>query len=52
MKEAQVRRIPIVNDRNEAVGLVSFGDLLAILSKEFIALTETTTPFKELPKVA
>ncbi len=48
MRENHVRRIPVVNDQNKVVGILSFGDLLAILSKEFMHLTETTTaPEKE-----
>lgn len=44
MKYAGVRRIPVVDDQNQVVGIVSFGDVLALLSKEFAFLTENTTP--------
>jgi CBS domain-containing protein len=44
MRGAGVRRIPVVNDRNQVVGIISFGDLLAVLSSEFYELTSNTTP--------
>lgn len=47
MREAKVRRMPVVDDEGKAVGIISFGDLLAILSKELVALTSTTTPLEE-----
>ena len=47
MKQAKVRRIPVVDDSGKAVGIISFGDLLAVLSKEFVELTQTTTPLEE-----
>jgi CBS domain-containing protein len=47
MHGAGVRRIPVVNEQGRAVGLISFGDLLAVLSKEFSELTATTTPREE-----
>lgn len=47
MKGAGVRRIPVVNDRGYVVGLISFGDLLAILSQELSELTAQTTPASE-----
>lgn len=43
MRQAKVRRIPVVNDEGFPVGILSFGDLLAILSKEFSALSEGAT---------
>jgi CBS domain-containing protein len=42
MRESGVRRMPVVDHEGKAVGVVSFGDLLAVLSEEFAALTETT----------
>ena len=47
MKRAKVRRIPVVDDAEKAIGLISFGDLLGVLSKEFVELTQTTTPLEE-----
>jgi CBS domain-containing protein len=35
MSEAGVRRMPVVNERGEATGIISFSDLVMILSKEF-----------------
>ncbi len=43
MHDAQVRRIPVVDAQGKALGIISFGDLLKILSKEFSNLIETTT---------
>jgi CBS domain-containing protein len=48
MRSAGVRRIPVVDDAGKAVGIVSFGDLMAVLSKELYALTETTTPLESI----
>lgn len=47
MQQSQVRRMPVVDDENRAVGIISFGDLLAILSKELVALTASTTPTEQ-----
>jgi CBS domain-containing protein len=47
MHKAHVRRMPVVNDQGRAVGIVSFGDILAILSKEFVTLTEADTPLEK-----
>jgi CBS domain-containing protein len=47
MKGAGVRRVPVVDERGMAIGLVSFGDLLAVLSKELSELTSETTPASE-----
>ncbi|MEN9723166.1 MAG: Hypoxic response protein 1 [Pseudomonadota bacterium] len=43
MRESQVRRIPVVDAQGKALGIISFGDILAILSKEFHTLVENTT---------
>jgi len=50
MHDAQARRIPIVDYQGKALGIVSFGDMLSILSKEFTNLIETTTHPLELKK--
>ena len=47
MRKAGVRRIPVVDEWGQVEGVISFGDLLAMLSKEFSELTETTTAAKE-----
>lgn len=53
MKQAGVRRIPVVDQNGKAIGIISFGDLLAVLSKELGELTATTTPsYEEEAKVA
>jgi signal-transduction protein with cAMP-binding, CBS, and nucleotidyltransferase domain len=43
MHDEGVRRIPVVDQQGKALGIVSFGDILKILSKEFNALVESTT---------
>ena len=43
MRVARVRRMPVVDARGKAVGVISFGDLLGVLSKELVELTSTTT---------
>lgn len=48
MKTSQVRRLPVVDADGNAVGIVSFGDILRMLSREFAELTETTTPEIEI----
>lgn len=52
MRGAGVRRIPVVDDRGRAIGIVSFGDILAVLSKEFFELTAETTPASEFEQRA
>ena len=47
MKQAKVRRIPVVNGSEEVVGILSFGDLLSMLSREFSELVSTTTRDEE-----
>jgi len=50
MQAAGVRRIPVVNEQGKAVGLISFGDLVALLSREFSILVQGTTPAEEFKK--
>ena len=50
MKEEKVRRIPVVNEKGEAVGILSFGDLMSLLGKEMSEVTEGTTPEFHLKK--
>jgi CBS domain-containing protein len=44
MHNAHVRRMPVIDEQGKACGLISFGDILAILSKEFVTITEADTP--------
>lgn len=44
MRKAGVRRIPIVDDKGKAVGILSFVDIARILGKELNALVEGVTP--------
>lgn len=38
MREGPHRRLPVVNDKNELVGLVSLDDVLDLLSEEFVEI--------------
>jgi signal-transduction protein with cAMP-binding, CBS, and nucleotidyltransferase domain len=46
MKDKKVRRIPVVDDDGKAVGLISFGDVFQLLSKEIEDLAAPTVPEK------
>lgn len=48
MRDSGVRRMPVVDQNGDAVGVISFGDLLRILAKELGTLVESTT--REEPK--
>ena len=52
MKAAKVRRIPVVDAKGDAVGIISFGDIARVLSKEFAELTETTTQDVRIERLA
>lgn len=53
MRGARVRRIPVVDEHGKAVGLISLGDLLTVLSKELIGLTEAnSSQFRELRRAS
>ena len=47
MSDSGVRRMPVVNEAGDAVGLVSFGDLITMLGRELSALAEAVTPGAE-----
>lgn len=49
MKREGVRRVPVLNSSGKAVGIVSFGDALGLLSQELSDLACTGTP--ETPKL-
>lgn len=44
MKSHKVRRIPVVNAQGQAVGMISFGDLLGLLGREISEITQGTLP--------
>jgi CBS domain-containing protein len=44
MKKHEVRRVPVINDDGTAVGLVSFGDLFQLLSRELYDLSAAASP--------
>jgi len=43
MHDARIRRVPVVDSSGKAVGIVSFGDVLGLLSKELGTLIENCT---------
>ncbi|MGZ3699628.1 MAG: CBS domain-containing protein [Bdellovibrionota bacterium] len=47
MQEKKVRRMPVVDGRGHAVGIVTFSDLVSLLAKEFYQLTNTMAPTEE-----
>jgi CBS domain-containing protein len=49
MKKAEVRRVPVVDEGGQAVGLLSFGDLYQLLAEEISALAPLAAP--EEPKL-
>ncbi|MFM8312653.1 MAG: CBS domain-containing protein [Deltaproteobacteria bacterium] len=46
MKKAKVRRMPVVNNQGKIVGIISFGDIVGLLSDEFSNLSEAVLPTK------
>jgi len=47
MHGAKVRRIPVVDEMNHVVGIVSFDDLLSVLGREMYELSGITTRAEE-----
>ncbi len=43
MRQHHVRRVPIVDDHNRPLGIVSFDDLLSLLSEEMSDMRQTVT---------
>jgi CBS domain-containing protein len=49
MRESKVRRIPVVDKDGAAIGIVSFGDVVAIIAKELSELSEAAvSPLREV----
>lgn len=46
MKEKEIRRIPVVDQNGNAVGLLSFGDMLQLLQTELDNLAKAASPAK------
>lgn len=44
MKHGEIRRMPVVDEKGNVIGLVSFDDLILILAKELNELAEAATP--------
>jgi CBS domain-containing protein len=44
MREYEVRRLPIVNENDQLVGIVTMDDLLQLLGREFYNLSEAIRP--------
>jgi CBS domain-containing protein len=51
MKGAGVRRIPVVDQKGHAVGIITFGDLMAILGREFAELSKVPTCSAEVDRM-
>ncbi len=51
MRKSKVRRMPVIDPDGRAIGIISFGDLLAVLSKEFHELISTTTPAEDIEQL-
>jgi CBS domain-containing protein len=43
MRQAKVRRIPVVDKQGMPVGIISFGDIVGILGRELYDVTQATT---------
>lgn len=52
MKASQVRRLPVVDADGNALGIISFGDILAVLGRELSDLVEAATPAVEIERKA
>lgn len=50
MREGQVRRLPIVDDKNQLVGFVSFDDLLERVGQEIASLSQLSQNQLKLEK--
>ena len=49
MKKSEIRRVPVVDEKGNAVGLLSFGDVYQLLGKEISDLLAPVAP--EKPKI-
>ena len=52
MLKSKIRRIPVIDAAGKAVGIISHGDLIALLSHELHDLSQASTHFEELEKAA
>ncbi|MFM8313660.1 MAG: CBS domain-containing protein [Deltaproteobacteria bacterium] len=46
MKKAKIRRMPVVDDSGKVVGIISFGDIVGLLSDEFSHLSQAVLPHR------
>jgi CBS domain-containing protein len=46
MKKGKVRRMPVVNSSGKVVGIISFGDIVGLLSDEFSHLSQAVLPHR------
>ena len=46
MKKSKVRRMPVVNPQGKIVGIISFGDIVGLLSDEFSSLSQAVLPYR------
>jgi CBS domain-containing protein len=48
MKQGKVRRMPVLNGGGKLIGIISFGDIIGLLSDELSRLSQAVTPYKSL----
>lgn len=46
MKKSKIRRMPVVNNTGKVVGIISFGDIVGLLSDEFSDLSQAVLSHK------
>ena len=44
MKSEEIRRVVVVDETGRALGLLSFGDMVSLLTRELVDLSATTEP--------
>jgi CBS domain-containing protein len=52
MRTARVRRIPVVDGNGSAIGIISFGDIVGLLSRELVEVSIGATPEKNFEEKA
>lgn len=50
MRDGKVRRMPVVDSQGKAIGILSFGDIMAVLTKELSFLALAATPVADKPE--
>lgn len=52
MRDAMIRRVPVVDERGEAVGLISFDDVFDLICEELNGLREAIRPWRLTNKLS